>query len=96
MNLSTRQLRAFVALAEERSFTRAAALMHLSQPAFSALVRSLEESLEQRLFDRTTRHVELSTEGRAFEPAARRNASRRWRASSGCARRASRWSMATT
>ena len=72
MNLSTRQLRAFVALAEERSFTRAAALMHLSQPAFSALVRSLEESLEQRLFDRTTRHVELSTEGRAFEPAARR------------------------
>lgn len=72
MDLSTRQLRAFVALAEQRSFTRAAAQCHLSQPAFSALVRALEESLGQRLFDRSTRHVELSTEGRAFEPAARR------------------------
>lgn len=72
MDLSTRQLRAFVALAEQRSFTRAAAQCHLSQPAFSALVRALEDSLGQRLFDRSTRHVELSTEGRAFEPAARR------------------------
>lgn len=72
MDLSTRQLRAFVALAETRSFTRAAALCHLSQPAFSALIRQLEEALGQRLFDRSTRHVELSTEGRAFEPAARR------------------------
>ena len=41
MNVSTRQLRAFVALAEQRSFTRAAALNHLSQPAFSALIRSM-------------------------------------------------------
>jgi LysR family carnitine catabolism transcriptional activator len=72
MDLSTRQLRAFVALAEQRNFTRAAAQCHLSQPAFSALVRALEDSLGQRLFDRSTRHVELSTEGRAFEPAARR------------------------
>ncbi|HJV68092.1 LysR family transcriptional regulator [Ideonella sp.] len=72
MDLSTRQLRAFVALAETRSFTRAAALCHLSQPAFSALIRQLEEALGQRLFDRSTRHVDLSTEGRAFEPAARR------------------------
>jgi len=72
MDLSTRQLRAFVALAEARSFTRAAALCHLSQPAFSALIRQLEEALGQRLFDRSTRHVDLSTEGRAFEPAARR------------------------
>ena len=39
MNVSTRQLRAFLALAEERSFTRAAAQTHLSQPAFSALIR---------------------------------------------------------
>ena len=44
MNLSTRQLRAFVALAEQRSFTRAARRCHLSQPAFSALIRSLEDS----------------------------------------------------
>ena len=72
MDISTRQLRAFVALAEQRSFTRAAALTHLSQPAFSALIRSLEESLNQRLFDRSTRHVALTTEGQAFEAAARR------------------------
>ena len=72
MDISTRQLRAFIALAEQRSFTRAAALSHLSQPAFSALIRSLEEALHQRLFDRSTRHVELTTEGRAFEVSARR------------------------
>jgi DNA-binding transcriptional LysR family regulator len=72
INVSTRQLRAFIAVAELRNFTRAAERMHLSQPAFSALIRSLEETLDQRLFDRSTRHVDLSTEGRAFEPAARR------------------------
>jgi DNA-binding transcriptional LysR family regulator len=72
MNLSTRQLRAFVALAEERSFTRAAAQVHLSQPAFSALIRSLEEEVGTRLFDRTTRSVELTAEGTVFESSARR------------------------
>ena len=72
MNLSTRQLRAFLHLAEQRSFTRAAALTHLSQPAFSTLIRSLESDLGQRLFDRSTRHVALTVEGRAFESAARR------------------------
>ncbi len=72
INLSTRQLRAFVTLAEQRNFTRAAALTHLSQPAFSALIRSLEQGLQQRLFERSTRHVELTTEGREFEPSARR------------------------
>ena len=72
INLSTRQLRAFTVLAQQRSFTRAAALVHLSQPAFSALIRSLEESLEQRLFERSTRHVELTVEGREFEVSAAR------------------------
>lgn len=72
MNISTRQLRAFVALLETRNFTRAAAASHLSQPAFSALIRQLEESLGVRLFDRSTRHVELTAEGQEFERAARR------------------------
>jgi DNA-binding transcriptional LysR family regulator len=72
INLSTRQLRAFVALAEQRNFTRAATLAHLSQPAFSALIRTLEDALGQRLFDRSTRHVELTSEGREFETSARR------------------------
>ena len=66
MNVSTRQLRAFVCLAEERNFTRAAAASCLSQPAFSALIRQLEESVGARLFDRTTRHVDLTAEGREF------------------------------
>jgi len=70
-DLSTRQLRAFVALAEQRSFTRAAAQVHLSQPAFSALIRALEDSLDARLFDRSTRSVELTAEGRLFEASAR-------------------------
>lgn len=72
MNMSTHQLRAFMALAAERNFTRAAAACHLSQPAFSALIRQLEESLEVRLFERSTRRVELSAEGEEFERSARR------------------------
>ncbi len=72
MNVSTRQLQAFIALAEQRSFTRAAVSCHLSQPAFSALIGQLEEALGIRLFDRSTRHVEATTEGREFEISARR------------------------
>jgi LysR family carnitine catabolism transcriptional activator len=72
INLSSRQLRAFIALVGEKNFTRAAAASHLSQPAFSALIRQLEESIGIRLFERTTRMVELTSEGAEFEPAARR------------------------
>lgn len=72
MNLSTKQLRAFLALADQRSFTRAAEQCHLSQPAFSALIRSLEETLGTRLFDRDTRSVQVTAEGALLEEAARR------------------------
>jgi len=71
-DLSTRQLRAFLALADQCNFTRAAQSCHLSQPAFSALIRGLEESLGTRLFDRDTRSVQLTPEGRLFEGSARR------------------------
>lgn len=71
-DFSTRQLRAFVALAETRNFTRAAARLHLSQPAFSALIRALEEVLGARLFDRSTRHVEPTAEGALFLESAQR------------------------
>lgn len=71
-NLSLRQLRAFLALADQRSFTQAAATCHLSQPAFSALIRTLEGELNTRLFDRDTRSVELTAEGRIFASSARR------------------------
>lgn len=65
-HLSTRQIDAFLALARQRNFTRAAQQCHLSQPAFSALVRTLEEELGLRLFDRSTRHVALTPEGEGF------------------------------
>lgn len=60
-----------MALADECSFTKAAVACHLSQPAFSALIRTLEQALSTRLFDRDTRSVQLTPEGRLFEPSAR-------------------------
>ncbi|WP_311220924.1 MULTISPECIES: LysR family transcriptional regulator [unclassified Acidovorax] len=72
MNISTRQIDAFLALAAQRNFTRAAVQCHLSQPAFSALVRALENDLGLRLFDRSTRHVDLTPEGVNFLESARR------------------------
>ena len=71
-DLSTRQLRAFAALADQRNFTRAALACHLSQPAFSALIGTLETALGTRLFDRDKRSVQLTPEGRLFEGPARR------------------------
>jgi DNA-binding transcriptional LysR family regulator len=72
MPASIRQFRAFVRLIDERNFTRAAGAMHLSQPAFSALIGALEAELGVRLFDRSKRHVELTPEGADLEDAARR------------------------
>jgi DNA-binding transcriptional LysR family regulator len=57
VDVELRQLRAVVAVAEERSFTAAAQRLHLSQQSVSALVRRLERNLDVRLFDRTTRRV---------------------------------------
>ena len=66
MNLSARDIQAFLALAEVKNFTRAAARCHLSQPAFSALIKALEASVGLQLFDRSTRHVLLTPEGERF------------------------------
>ena len=66
LNVSTRQIKAFLALAEHRNFTRAARQCHLSQSAFSTLIRTLEDAISIRLFDRDTRKVELTAEGRLF------------------------------
>jgi DNA-binding transcriptional LysR family regulator len=72
LNVSTRQLKAFVALSELKNFTRAARQCHLSQSAFSTLIRTLETALGLRLFDRDTRKVELTAEGRLFRDGASR------------------------
>jgi DNA-binding transcriptional LysR family regulator len=67
-----RHLEHFLAVAEEQSFTRAAARIHLVQSALSVSVRSLEHELGTRLFDRTTHSVQLTEEGRALVIEARR------------------------
>jgi DNA-binding transcriptional LysR family regulator len=65
-NLGLRHLRSFVVLAEELHFARAAARMHISQPALSQTIKQLEQSTGLRLLQRTTRRVELTSDGRAF------------------------------
>jgi DNA-binding transcriptional LysR family regulator len=61
-----------VAIAEEGSFSAAANRIFLSQPALSLLVKQLEESLELKLFHRTTRKVELTPAGQELLMTARR------------------------
>jgi len=63
INLSARDLRAFMTLARTRSFSKAAQQLHLSQSALSSLIARLEDTLGARLFDRTTRTVALSAAG---------------------------------
>jgi DNA-binding transcriptional LysR family regulator len=67
-----RHLSHFVAVAEERSFTRAARRVHLVQSALSVSVRSLERELGTALFERTTHRVDLTAAGQALLPEARR------------------------
>ncbi|MET3228107.1 UNVERIFIED_ORG: DNA-binding transcriptional LysR family regulator [Burkholderia sp. 1263] len=67
MNVSLQQLKVFVAVARERSFTRAARQFDLTQSAVSRCVRELEDSLELKLFDRTTRQVALTNAGASLE-----------------------------
>jgi DNA-binding transcriptional LysR family regulator len=59
-------LRAFVTVGELQSFAAAAKALHLSQPALSRRISHLENLLDVRLFDRTTRSVELTQLGRRF------------------------------
>jgi DNA-binding transcriptional LysR family regulator len=68
MNVTLRQLRAFLAVADLGNFTEAAKRVHLTQSALSVLVRELETELGVRLLDRNTRKVELSKAGRDFYP----------------------------
>jgi DNA-binding transcriptional LysR family regulator len=67
-----RQLEQFVAVAEERHFTRAAARVHVVQSSLSAAIRALERELGDALFVRNSRQVLLTPAGRALLPAARR------------------------
>lgn len=66
MNVSLRQLECFLLVADRGSFTRAGAELVLAQSAVSLLIRELEAELGIKLFDRTTRRVELTDAGREF------------------------------
>jgi len=66
MNLSMRQMRAFLHVARTGNFTRAAERAHMTQAGLSILVREVERQLGARLFDRTTRSVQLTDAGRRF------------------------------
>ena len=68
VDVDTRLLRAFVATAEELSFTRAAQQLHLAQQALSAQIQQLETRLGVKLFERTTRKVSLTEAGERLLP----------------------------
>lgn len=68
--MNATQLRAFLAVAQTSSFSRAAEALHLTQPAVSKRVAQLEDELATRLLDRIGRQVSLTEAGRALLPRA--------------------------
>ena len=72
MDLSARPLQYFAAVARDASFSRAAERLNVAQPSLSAQIRELERRLGFRLFERSSRKVELTREGRLFLPEALR------------------------
>lgn len=72
MKFSLPQLRAFVSIAETHSFSTSAARLHVTQPTLSVTIRTLEELVGARLFDRDTRNIALTPVGREFLAMAQR------------------------
>jgi LysR family transcriptional regulator, carnitine catabolism transcriptional activator len=73
IDFSSRQLRAFLLVAQHQNFTRAAEALFITTSGLSLLIREFENQLGFRLFDRTTRHVALTTQGGQLLAAARRS-----------------------
>ncbi|GAA0605137.1 LysR family transcriptional regulator [Paenochrobactrum glaciei] len=66
MRIALKQIEAFLAVAEHKSFSAAARHMGVAQPALSTMIREMESELGVRMFDRTTRRVELTQAGEEF------------------------------
>src|SRR5450755_944618 len=88
MSITLRQLEYFVTVVDEKSFTAAAALLHVSQPGLSHQILALERELGGPLLERLPRQVRLTPAGRTALPHARASLAHAQRASS-AARRAS-------
>jgi LysR family carnitine catabolism transcriptional activator len=72
MNITIRQLQAFVAVARAGSFAEACTLVHLSQPALSIAIKNLETAVGGKLLQRSTRSLALTPEGAEFLPVVQR------------------------
>src|SRR5512137_2135952 len=70
--MELRQLRYFVAIAEEQGFHKAARRLHVAQPALTACVKQLEAELGHRLLDRTRHRFSITAAGRELLQEARR------------------------
>ncbi|HXW92256.1 MAG TPA: LysR family transcriptional regulator [Terriglobales bacterium] len=73
IDFTSRQIRAFLLVAQHRSFSRAAGALFITPSGLSVLIRELETQLGARLFERTTRHVALTASGTELLAAAQRN-----------------------
>jgi len=73
IDFTSRQLRAFLLVAQHQNFTRAAEALFITPSGLSLLIRELENQLGFRLFDRTTRHVALTPQGTQLLAVARRS-----------------------
>ncbi|WP_394220294.1 LysR family transcriptional regulator [Alteromonas gracilis] len=68
MDVSYRQIKAFVEVAKSSTFAEAAVNLHVTQPALSSAIKKMEEQLGGRLFQRNTRNVSLTPEGEVLFP----------------------------
>ena len=64
--MDIRHLTYFIEVAQQRSFTKAAQVLHITQPSISKMIKLLEEELDVILFDRSAKHIELTDAGKAL------------------------------
>lgn len=72
MNITIKQIRAFLTVVEVNSFIEASELLHISQPALSTAIKNFEETVGGKLLARSTRTLALTPEGELFLPVAKR------------------------